>query len=220
MIEKINLKLPKKGYKLFKKKTWLVFAEGVWHNNPIFGMVLGLCSALAVTNLMANAFVMSIAVTVVLIANSAVISLIRNIIPDRIRMITYMLIVSTLVITVDLILKILFPTVSSTLGPYVALIITNCIVMGRCEAFAINNPPGLSIADALGSGIGYTFSLMIIAFFRELIGFGSLFGFRVIPESITPMALFSVPPGAFFALAIFIFFVNYIKKKFQLEGKH
>ncbi|HJO95573.1 MAG TPA: Rnf-Nqr domain containing protein [Victivallales bacterium] len=220
MIEKINLKLPRKGYKLFKKKTLLVFAEGVWHNNPIFGMVLGLCSTLAVTNLMANAFVMSIAVTVVLIANSAVISLIRNIIPDRIRMITYMLIVSTLVITVDLILKILFPTVSSTLGPYVALIITNCIVMGRCEAFAINNPPGLSIADALGSGIGYTFSLMVIAFFRELIGFGSLFGFKVIPESITPMALFSVPPGAFFALAIFIFFVNYIKKKFQLEGKH
>jgi len=220
MAEHINLKLPRKGYKLFKSKNWMVFAEGVWHNNPIFGMVLGLCSTLAVTNLMANAFVMSIAVTVVLVVNSAVISLIRNLIPDRARMITYMLIVSTIVITVDLFIKILFPKVSSTLGPYVALIITNCIVMGRCEAFAINNTPGLSISDALGAGIGYTFSLMVIAFFRELIGFGSLFGFKVIPDSIPTISLFSVPPGAFFALAIFIFFVNYIKKKYKLEGKH
>jgi len=211
MAETSGLKIPAAGYKLFKTKSWQIFFEGVWHNNPIFGMVLGLCSTLAVTNLMANALVMSIAVTIVLVLNSWIISLIRNIIPERIRMITYMLIVSAVVIAVDRFIKILFPEVSSALGPYVALIITNCIVMGRCEAFAVNNPPMMSAIDALGAGIGYTFSLLVIALFREILGFGSIFGFRIIPESITPMALFSVPPGAFFALAIFILIVNTIR---------
>ena len=126
-------------------------------------MMLGLCSTLAVTNLMANALVMSLAVTVVLVVNSAIISGLRNIIPDRVRMITYMLIISALVITVDQFLKIFVPDVSRALGPYVALIITNCILMGRAEAYAINNPVGISVVDALGVGLGYTFSLMTIA---------------------------------------------------------
>ena len=211
--ENQNLKVPKKGYRLFKTKSWAVFIEGIWHNNPIFGMMLGLCSTLAVTNLMANALVMSIAVTVVLVINSTIISLIRNLIPERIRMITYMLIVSSLVITVDLFLKILFPKISNTLGPYVALIITNCIVMGRCEAFAINNPPGLTIMDSLGIGLGYTLALMAMAFFREVFGFGSIFGIRIIPEGVATIGLFSIPPGAFFTLAVFIFIVNAIKKR-------
>ncbi len=208
-----NLKVPRKGYKLFKTKSWMVFMEGLWHNNPIFGMVLGLCSTLAVTNLMNNALVMSLAVTVVLIFNSAIISAIRNLIPERVRMIAYMLVISTLVITVDRFLKIFVPEISNALGPYVALIITNCILMGRAEAFAINNPVGISIMDALGVGLGYTFSLMSLAVFRELLGFGSLFGFRIIPEGISTLSLFSVPPGAFFALGIFILIINSIRKE-------
>ena len=213
MSDSTNLKVPKKGYKLFKTKSWAVFIEGLWHNNPIFGMVLGLCSTLAVTNLMSNALVMSLAVTVVLILNSAIISTIRNMIPERVRMIAYMLVISTLVITVDRFLKIFVPEISNALGPYVALIITNCILMGRAEAFAINNPVGISIMDALGVGLGYTFSLMSLAIFRELLGFGSLFGFRIIPERISTLSLFSVPPGAFFALGIFILIINTIRKE-------
>lgn len=213
MKEAAGLKVPQKGYRLFKTKNWSVFVEGLWHNNPIFGMILGLCSALAVTNLMANALVMSLAVIVILVVNSTIISLLKSVIPERVRMIAYMLIVSTLVITVDLMLKIFVPDISRALGPYVALIITNCIIMGRAEAFAINNPVGLTVSDALGVGMGYGFSLMTIAFFRELVGFGSLFGYRVIPESVTPAALFSIPPGAFFALGTFILVINAIRRR-------
>lgn len=213
MAEGIRLRIPKKGYRLFKSKSWSVFIEGVWHNNPIFGMVLGMCSTLAVTNLMANALVMSLAVTIVLVVNSTLISLLRNLIPERVRMISYMLIASSLVITIDQFLKILLPDVSRALGPYVALIITNCILMGRAEAYAINNPVGISVVDALGVGLGYTFSLMTLALFREIFGFGSVFGVRIIPASITPIGLLSVPPGAFFALGVFILVVNTIKNR-------
>lgn len=209
----VELKTPKPGYKLFKTKSWQVFIEGLWHNNPIFGMVLGLCSTLAVTNLMKNALVMSLAVTAVLILNSTIISVMRSIIPERVRMITYMLVISTLVITVDKFLKIFVPDISSALGPYVALIITNCILMGRAEAFAINNPVKISVVDAFGVGLGYTFSLMSIALFRELLGFGSIFGYRIMPENISTLSLFSIPPGAFFALGVFILVINAVKKE-------
>ncbi|MBT3382038.1 MAG: electron transport complex subunit RsxE [Lentisphaerae bacterium] len=213
MADQVQLKVPKAGYRLFNSKTWAVFSEGVWHNNPIFGMMLGLCSTLAVTNLMSNALVMSVSVTVVLVANSAIISALRNHIPDRVRMIVYMLIVSTLVITVDMMLRICLPDISKALGPYVALIITNCIIMGRAEAFAVNNTVPVSIADSLGVGAGYTFSLMIMAFFRESLGFGTIFGLKVLPEAMSPIQLFAIPPGAFFALGVFILVVNTLKQR-------
>ena len=209
----VQLKVPRKGYRLLKTKTWMVFVEGLWHNNPIFGMVLGICSTLAVTNLLANALVMSLAVTVILIVNSLIISLLRTVIPDRVRMVTYMLVTSSLVITVDQVLKIFVPDISRALGPYVALIITNCILMGRAEAYAINNPPYITIIDAIGVGCGYTFSLMTIALFREILGFGTFFGLRVLPDFITPMTLLSVPPGAFFALGAFILVINVIRNR-------
>ncbi|MCK4537342.1 MAG: NADH:ubiquinone reductase (Na(+)-transporting) subunit D [Candidatus Krumholzibacteria bacterium] len=213
MAETRGLKVPKKGYRLFRSKDWNVFIEGLWHNNPIFGMVLGLCSALAVTNLMLNALVMSLSVTVVLLVNSIIISSIKHLIPDRVRMIAYMFIISSLVIAVDLVLKVFLPDISRALGPYVALIITNCIIMGRAESFAINNSVKLAISDALGVGMGYGLSLMMLAFFRELAGFGTLFGFRVIPETVTPAALLSIPPGAFFALGTYILVITTIRKR-------
>ncbi len=209
--QKTGLRIPKKGYRLFRSKEWGVLTEGIWNNNPIFGMMLGLCSTLAVTNLLSNAFVMSVSVTVVLVVNSAIVAALRNYIPEKVRMVVFMLITSTLVIVVDRALKIMLPDISKALGPYVALIITNCIIMGRAEAFAANNNVGLSIADSFGVGIGYTFSLMVIAFFRELLGFGSLFGFRVLPESIEAIQLLSIPPGAFFALGVFILIINWLR---------
>jgi Na+-transporting NADH:ubiquinone oxidoreductase subunit D len=213
-----QLKTPQKGYKIFQTKGAKIVAEGVWHNNPIFGMVLGLCSTLAVTNLMSNALVMGISVTAVIVLNSLIISLIRDYIPERTRMIVYMLITATLVIAVDRFLRIFVPDISNALGPYVALIITNCLVMGRAEAFAINNSPVLSILDGWGVGLGYTLSLLIISFFRELVGFGSVFGMRILPASITPMALFSIPPGAFFTLGTYILLINVIRKKKEKSG--
>jgi len=213
MADKSGLRVPASGYRLFKTKSWAVFVEGVWHNNPIFGMMLGLCSTLAVTNLMANSLVMGLAVTVVLVVNSMIISALRTVIPERVRMIVYMLVISSLVIAVDMALKIGLPGISKALGPYVALIITNCILMGRAEAFAANNPVGVTIADSLGVGAGYTFSLMTISFFRELIGFGSLFGINVMPEGLEPVQLLAIPPGAFFALGVFILVVNLIRRR-------
>lgn len=213
MSDLIKLKVPRKGYRLFKSTGWIIFTEGLWHNNPIFGMFLGLCSTLAVTNLMSNALVMSLSVTLVLIVNSAIISVLRKVIPEKVRMIAYMLITSTLVITVDMALRILLPDISKALGPYVALIITNCIIMGRAEAYAINNPPFVSVIDALGVGLGYTFSLMIISLFREIVGFGSVFGIRIFHSSMEPISLFTIPPGAFFALGIFILIINTIKNR-------
>ncbi len=213
MSDSSNLRTPKKGYRLFSKKDKMVFTEGLWHNNPIFGMMLGLCSTLAVTNIMTNTLVMSISVLLVLIVNSVIISLIRNLIPEKVRMIAYMLITSTLVITVDMVLKLALPEVSKAMGPYVALIITNCIIMGRAEAFAARNSVTISIVDALGVGLGYTFSLLVISFFRELFGFGSIFGFQVIPESIEPIKLLTIPPGAFFSLGVFILVINILKRK-------
>ncbi|MBT7164353.1 MAG: electron transport complex subunit RsxE [Victivallales bacterium] len=219
MPDKVQLRVPKQGYRLFRGKTWGVFVEGIWHNNPIFGMMLGLCSTLAVTNLMLNALVMSLSVTVVLVANSAIIAAMRNIIPERVRMITYMLIVSTLVITVDMALKIKLPTISGALGPYVALIITNCIIMGRAEAFAVNNTVAVSVADSLGVGAGYTFSLMTLSFFREILGFGTMFGFKVLPDAVSPIQLLASPPGAFFALGVFILVVNTVKERQNKEAE-
>ncbi len=206
-----GLRVPKKGYRLFRSREWSVLLEGIWHNNPIFGMMLGLCSTLAVTNLLANALVMSVSVTVVLVVNSAIVSALRQFIPEKVRMVVFMLITSSLVITVDMMLKILLPNISEALGPYVALIITNCIIMGRAEAFASNNSVGISIVDSCGVGLGYTLSLMVIAFFRELLGFGTLFGLRVLPEFLEPIQLLAIPPGAFFALGIFILVVNWLR---------
>lgn len=214
-----GLKVPRKGYRLFRSKSWAVLTEGVWHNNPIFGMVLGLCSTLAVTNLMANALVMGLSVTIVLMANSALTSAVRSLIPERVRMIVYMLISATLVIAVDMVLRIFVPTVSRALGPYVALIITNCLLMGRAEAFAVNNPVGISVLDALGTGLGYSMSLLIISSFRELVGFGSVFGVHVLPRGVQPIGLLSVPPGAFFALGTYILVVNLVRRRGKGKGR-
>lgn len=216
MPDSTKLRTPKKGYRLFSSKDMMVFKEGLWHNNPIFGMMLGLCSTLAVTNLMENALVMSLSVLIVLVVNSAIISAIRDLIPEKVRMIAYMLITSTLVITVDIILKVFLPEISKAMGPYVALIITNCIIMGRAEAFAASNKVSISIVDALGVGLGYTFALMIISLFRELVGFGTIFSLQILPETIAPISLFTIPPGAFFSLGFFILIINIIKRK---EGK-
>ena len=186
------------------QSSWKTVLDGIWRDHPIFSMVLGICSALAVSNTVANALAMGAGVTFVLLATGLFIAMLRSLIPGRARMITYMVIVATFVIVVDRVLKAAFPDISRAIGPYVGLIITNCIIMGRAEAFYISNTVKLSVVDALANGFAYTYTLVIIAAIRELLGFGTLLGFRVMPESFTNWVVRAMAPGAFFLLAIFI----------------
>ncbi|MBE6187967.1 MAG: NADH:ubiquinone reductase (Na(+)-transporting) subunit D [Rikenellaceae bacterium] len=152
-------------------------------NNPVIVQILGICSALAVTVQLKPAIVMGLSVMVVTAFSNLVMSLLRNGVPSRIRIIVQLVVIATLVILVDQVLKAFVYDVSKQLSVYVGLIITNCIVMGRVEAFALQNKPWDSFLDGIGNGLGYASILVIIAFFRELLGSGSLFGFRIIPES-------------------------------------
>ncbi|HDY85086.1 hypothetical protein LCGC14_0764840 [marine sediment metagenome] len=190
-------------------------------NNPITLQVLGVCSALAVTTNMMAALIMSIALTTVTAFSSAMISSIRNHIPSSIRIIVQMTIIASLVIIVDQLLKAYAYDASKQLSVFVGLIITNCIVLGRAEAFAMKNPPVLSFFDGIGNGLGYSLILMIVAFFRELLGSGKLFGHVVIPVAneggwYVPNGLMLLPPSAFFVIGLIIWLVRSLKKE-QVE---
>ena len=176
-------------------------------------MMLGLCSTLAVTNSVRNSLAMSLGVIFVLVGSSSIISTMRSIIPSRVRMAVFMMVISTFTIVVDQILKAYYPALSAELGPYVGLIITNCIVMGRAEAFAISNPPFQSIIDAFGVATGYAFSLLLIATVRELLGFGTIFGFTVFGNWWTPWVIMILPPGSFFVLGLYIWLLRSVTKE-------
>jgi Na+-transporting NADH:ubiquinone oxidoreductase subunit D len=189
-------------------KAKKIFIGALGTDNPVFVQILGICSTLAVTNNFRNTLVMSIGVLFTTTLSGFTVSLLRKAIPGRVRMMVETLIIASYVIIVDIVLKAYLPDISRQLGPYVGLIITNCIIMGRAEAFAMNNPPGLSLIDGLASGIGYSYVLLIIAFFRELMGSGTIFGFQVMGDWWTNWSIMVMPPGAFFMLAIFIWVVK------------
>lgn len=190
------------------KKVKEIFRIGLWEDNPVFGQILGICSALAVTNLMMNSLIMGLGLIFVTGLSSFTISFIRQYTPNHIRMMVQVLIISAYVIIVDIFLKAYMPEMSKALGPYVGLIITNCIIMGRAEAFAQKNPPFLSLIDGVANGLGYTLVLLAIAFFRELMGFGSIFGIQLLGDWWTPWTIMIMPPAAFFLLALIIWFTN------------
>lgn len=187
-----------------------VLRENMWDNNPVFIQILGICSTLAVTNNLVNTFVMTLAVTAVTALSNLSISLIKNLIPRKVRMIVQTLVIAFFVIIVDIILRAYQPDISKALGPYVGLVITNCIIMGRAEAFAQSNPPLISFWDGLTSGLGYMSVLMVIAVFRELLGFGSLMGVSIMPQGFTPMTIMIMAPSGFFMLAIVIWIARSI----------
>jgi Na+-transporting NADH:ubiquinone oxidoreductase subunit D len=192
-----------------------VFKENVGINNPVFVQILGICSTLAVTNVLKNTMVMCAGLVFVTGLSNLTVSILRKYIPGRIRMMVETLIIAAYVIIVDVVLKAFIPDISRQLGPYVGLIITNCIIMGRAEAFALSNPPTLSLVDGLSSGLGYSYVLLIIAFLRELLGSGSIWGFRVLGDWWTNWNIMIMAPGAFFMLALFIWVVkgNFMKEK-------
>jgi len=203
---------------LTKTEVKKIFKKGIYTDNPIFVQIIGICSALAVTNLMINSLIMGIALTLVTAFSSLTVSLLKDHTPKHIRMMIQVLIISAYVIMVDIYLKAYMPEISKALGPYVGLIITNCIIMGRAEGFARSNPPLPSFFDGLASGIGYTFVLMSISFIREILGFGSIFGISIIPETFTRWTLMVMPPSAFFILALIMWVFNNNRLKKQREG--
>ena len=190
-----------------------IFKDGIWDDNPVFRQILGICSALAVTNLMLNSLIMGLGLIFVTALSSFTISAIRQFTPKHIRMMVQVLIISVYVIIVDIFLKAYYPAMSKQLGPYVGLIITNCIIMGRAEAFAQKNTPIASFLDGVAAGTGYTIVLLVIAFFRELMGFGSIFGIQVLGSWWTPWTIMIMPPAAFFLLAIIIWITHDLQNK-------
>ena len=201
-----------------KSQTKQLINEGLWMNNPIFAQVLGICSTLAVTNLVLNTLVMCVALVFTLSLSSATVSILRKYTPRNIRMMVETLIIAFYVIIVDIILKAYWPQMSENLGPYVGLIITNCIVMGRCEAYGNSNPPGVAFIDGFFNALGYTFILLIIATFREILGMGTFLGLPVpyfSSQYWDKWIIMVMPPGAFFMLAI----VTWVFRSIQLSGQ-
>lgn len=198
-----------------------IFTEPLFKNNPVSVLVLGICSALAVTVKLEPALVMALSVTIVMGFSNVIISLIRNTIPNRIRIIVQLVVVAMLVILVDQILKAFAYDVSKQLSVFVGLIITNCIIMGRIEAFALGNKPLPSLIDGFGNGLGYGIILVVVAFFRELFGSGSLMGYQLIPASwyiknggfYENNGLFILPPMALILVGVFIWVQRSIQKE-------
>lgn len=189
-------------------KWYNIMKDGVSRNNPVVVAVLGICSSLAVTNKVENAIAMGLGVTFVVMASSAAVAAIRSFIPSKVRMVTYMVIISTFVIAVQMFLAAYFPTISKALGAYVGLIITNCIVMGRAEAFAVRNPVRYSLIDGFASGMGYTFVLLMVSVIRELLAFGTLLNIQVLPAAFPTWAVMALAPGGFFVLGLFIWLIR------------
>jgi len=189
-----------------------VILNGLWKDQPIFSMVLGICSSLAVSNKVENAIAMGAGVTFALIGTAVLIAALRKLIPGRVRMIAYMIIIATFVIVVDRVLKAMFPDISRAIGPYVGLIITNCILMGRAEAFYVSNGVGLSILDAIFNGLGYTYTLVLVSVIRELLGFGTILGMQVMPASFNKWVIMAMAPGAFFVVSLFIWATRTLAK--------
>lgn len=206
---------------MFDKKSRAALIDPLVDDNPIGKQVLGICSALAVTTMLSTSMVMSLAVTSVLIASNVVISLIRNLIPPSVRIIVQLTVISSLVIVCDQVLKAYAYDVSKQLSVFVGLIITNCILMGRAEAFAMQNGPGASLFDALGNGAGYSVVLLTVATVRELLGSGTLLGQRVLPLAseggwYTPNGLMVLSPAAFFLIGGLVWALRTWKPK-QVE---
>ena len=196
-------------------KSYNIIKDGISRNNPIVIAVLGICSALAVTNKVENAIAMGLGVTFVIMASSLTISLMRNIIPARMRIVTYMVVISTYVISVQAVLQAFFMPIADALGAYVGLIITNCIVMGRQEAYAVKNPIKYSIIDGFASGMGYTFVLIVVALIRELLAFGTILNMPIIGMGWENWVVMAMAPGGFFVLGLIIWGMRELLKYYE-----
>ena len=192
--------------------------NGVIKENPTLVLMLGMCPTLAVTTSCMNGFGMGVSTLVVLVMSNLVISALRKVIPDDVRLPAYIVIVASLVTVVELLMEAYVPSIYSALGIYIPLIVVNCIILGRAEAYASKNPPLLSAMDGLGMGLGFTISLSIIGFIRELLGAGTVFGMQVMPSAYKPIAIFIKAPGAFLVLAVLVIIMNALKIKNRADA--
>jgi electron transport complex protein RnfE len=189
------------------------FTNGIWKENPTVVLVLGTCPTLAVTTQAFNGLGMGAATTFVLIFSNLFISLLKNLIPDKVRIAAFIVIIASFVTVVDLVMKAYVPDLYATLGIFIPLIVVNCIILGRAEAFAQKNKPFASLLDGLGMGIGFTLALTLMGSFRELLGNGSIFNVKLVSEQAQTILLFILPPGAFFTYGYMIAIANRIKSK-------
>lgn len=189
------------------------FFKGFWTVLPPFRLVLGLCPTLAITNAVENGLGMGLATTFVLLFSNIIISSIKSIIPKKVRIASYIIVIATFVVMVELLMKAYFFGISKRLGIFIPLIVVNCIILGRAEAFASKNPVYLSAADGLGIGLGFTMSLVLISAVREVLGAGTFFGMQVMWDSFEPIAFMVQAPGAFVALGMLLAIINIIPTK-------
>lgn len=203
-----------------KKQVTLLkeFTKGLWEINPTFKQILGMCPTLAVTVSAINGIAMALATTFVLVFSSLLISLVRKWIPNQVRIASYIVIIATFVTIVDLVMKAQFVELSKALGPFIPLIVVNCIILGRAEAFASKNNPLRSVLDALGNGAGFLISLFVLGSVREIIGSRTIMGFQVLPNGFEPWLIMILPAGAFLTLGLMMGFANmFIERKKNLE---
>jgi H+/Na+-translocating ferredoxin:NAD+ oxidoreductase subunit E len=189
------------------------FLKGLWKENPVFVAVLGMCPALAVTNTAINSLAMGLATTFVLVCSSILVSSLKSVIPKQVRITAYVIIIATFVTVVDFALAAFTPEVHKELGAFIALIVVNCLILGRQEAFASKNTVGLSILDALGMSAGFTFAMLCIGIPREILGSGSLFNIALFGEHFEPWVVMILPPGGFFMLGFLLLGFNWYAQK-------
>lgn len=195
-----------------KNSLMKVFMNGLLNENPTFRLLLGMCPTLAVSTAASNGLGMGLSTTFVLVFANLVISLLRKMIPEKVRIPSFVVVIATFVTIIDLLIKAFVPSLSSSLGIYIPLIVVNCIIFARAESFAFKNPPVPSIFDGLGMGLGFTCSLTLLSSVREIIGSGTWFGKQIMPAAYQPMSIIVSPAGGFITLGILILIVNAVVK--------
>ena len=188
------------------------FFNGLIVENPVFTLMLGMCPTLAITTAGSNGIGMGLATTAVLVCSNLFISLLRNFIPEKVRIPSFIVVIASFVTMIDLFMKAYLPDLSASLGMYIPLIVVNCIIFARAESFAFKHPPMLSIADGLGMGLGFTFAITLLSVIREVIGNGTIFGATVMPAGYQPMAIMLQVPGGFVTLGLLLVAVNALRK--------
>lgn len=189
------------------------FLKGLWRDNPVFVQVLGMCPTLAVSNTARNALAMGLATLFVLVLSNAVISCLRRFVPKQVRIATFILVIATFVTVVDYVIQALSLELHKALGAFISLIVVNCVILGRAEAFASRNPPGLAILDGLGMGLGFTLALFSLGVVREVLGNGTLFGMALLPAGFQPWIVMILPSGGFFSLAGWLLVFNWWRER-------
>lgn len=199
-------------------RMWKEFIKGLWEDNAVFRQLMGMCPTLAVTNAAINGLAMGVATLFVLVCSSVIVALIKNYIPSKVRIPSYIVIIATFVTIADLFMAAFFPDIQKVLGLFIPLIVVNCLILGRAEAFASRNPVRFALMDSLGMGIGFTWALTLLGIIREVLGMGSIFGAQVMGDGFIPWIIFILPPGAFITLGILLGVINSFSKKKTSEA--